>query len=86
MSPYILNLIDLAFTLYALGHGAAELNPLMQSVPLMIAYKVVVVGALCWWLARRREPFARVGLRIAAIAFSAVDLFHIANIAVLWAA
>ena len=86
MTAYLLNLTDLAFTLHALSHGAVELNPLMRSVPVMIAYKVVGVGALCWWLARRREPLARLGLRIATIAFAAVDLFHIANIAVLWAA
>ena len=48
MTAYLLNLTDLAFTLHALSHGAVELNPLMRSVPVMIAYKVVGVGALCW--------------------------------------
>ena len=47
MTAYTLNLLDLAFTLYALAHGGVELNPLMRCVPIMIAYKTVIVGALC---------------------------------------
>lgn len=41
---YTLNLIDLFCTLWALRHGAVELNPLMQSVTVMVGYKVIIVG------------------------------------------
>ena len=87
MTAYLLNLIDLALTLYALRHGAYELNPLMQSVPIMIAYKVFVIGAICWVLHRLREyRLARFGLNMAAVVFAAADLWHIVNFAVLSAA
>lgn len=55
MMAYALNIADLALTLYALRIGAQELNPLMQSVPVMVAYKVIVVGGLCWWLERATD-------------------------------
>ena len=35
MTAYLLNLLDLAFTLYALSHGATELNPAMRCVPIL---------------------------------------------------
>ena len=81
MTAYLLNLIDLAFTLYALSHGARELNPLMNSVPIMIAYKVFVVGALLWVLHRLREyRLARFGLNVATAGYAAVVMWHIINI------
>ena len=81
MTAYLLNLFDLAFTLYALSHGARELNPLMQSVPIMIAYKVFVIGAICWVLHRLREyRLARFGLKFATALFAVVNLWHIFNI------
>ena len=84
MTAYTLNLFDLAFTLYALSHGARELNPLMQSVPIMIAYKVFVIGAICWVLHRlRRYRLARFGLKFAAALFAVVDLWHILNFMIL---
>ena len=45
---YVLNLIDLSCTLWALHGGAVELNPLMRSVTVMVGYKVVIVGMLLW--------------------------------------
>ena len=45
---YSLNLIDLICTLYAMQIGCMELNPLLQSQWFMVAYKVIIVGALCW--------------------------------------
>ena len=80
MTAYLLNLLDLAFTLYALSHGAMELNPLMKSVPIMIAYKVFVVGALLWWLSKRTERVARFGLNLSAAVFAVVDVWHLLNI------
>ena len=85
MTAYILNLIDLAFTLYALSHGASEANPFMRNVPTMIFYKVFVVGVLCWvlhWL--RRYRLARFGLNIAAAIFAVVDVWHIVNLYFIW--
>jgi hypothetical protein len=81
---YVLNLLDLAFTLHALGHGAVELNPLMRCVPVQIFYKVFVVGALLWWLSKRKERIAQLGLKTAAVVFAAVDLWHIVNLAIIW--
>ena len=80
MIPYILNLLDLIFTLHALDNGAVELNPLMRCVPFQIFYEVVVVGALCWWLGKRSEPIARYGLWAIATVYGAVVLWHIINL------
>ena len=77
---YALNLIDLFCTLWALRHGAAELNPLMRSVPVMVGYKVIIVGALLWWLSTRRERAARYALYVAAVVYGAVDVYHMVNI------
>lgn len=77
---YALNLLDLFFTLWALRHGATELNPLMRSVTVMVGYKVVIVGALLWWLSTRRERAARYALYVAAVVYGAVDVYHIINI------
>lgn len=80
MIPYALNLLDLAFTLYALQHGGVELNPLMRCVPIMIAYKTVIVGALCWWLSKRTEPFAKHGLWAITAVYAGLNIWHILNI------
>lgn len=77
---YALNLIDLSCTLWALRHGAVELNPLMREVTVMVGYKVVIVGALLWWLSTRRERAARYALCAAAVVYGAVDLYHVINI------
>lgn len=77
---YALNLIDLFCTLWALRHGAVELNPLMRSVPVMVGYKVIIVWALLWWLSRQREKAARYALCAAAVVYGAVDLYHVINI------
>lgn len=77
---YTLNLFDLFFTLWALRHGAVELNPLMRSVTVMVGYKVVIVGVLLWWLSRQRERAARYALYVAAVVYGAVDVYHIINI------
>ena len=76
MVPYILNLLDLALTFYALSIGCTELNPLIQSVPFMVAYKVIIVGVLLWWLSRQRERLARYALYIATVVYGAVCLWH----------
>ena len=77
---YALNLFDLACTLAAVRMGAMELNPLMRSVTVMVGYKVVIVGALLWWLSTRRERAARYALYVAAVVYGAVDVYHIINI------
>ena len=76
---YALNLIDLFCTLWALRHGAVELNPLMRSVTVMVGYKVIIVWALLWWLSLRRERSARYALYVAAAIYGAVDVYHIIN-------
>lgn len=77
---YVLNLIDLFCTLWALHGGAVELNPLMREVTVMVGYKVIIVGALLWWLSTRRERAARYALYVAAVVYGAVDVYHIINI------
>lgn len=80
MIAYTLNLLDLFCTLWALRHGAVELNPLMREVTVMVGYKIVIVGALLWWLSTRRERAARYALCAAAVVYGAVDVYHIINI------
>lgn len=80
MTTYILNLLDLAFTLHAVHNGGVELNPLMQCVPFQIFYKIFVVGALCWWLSKSHSTIARYGLIVCAIGFAVVDLWHIVHL------
>ncbi len=77
---YTLNLLDLFCTLWALRHGAVELNPLMREVTVMVVYKVIIVGALLWWLSTRRERAARYALCAAAVVYGAVDVYHMINI------
>lgn len=82
---YALNLLDLAFTLHALRHGAVELNPLMQSVPVQIFYKVFVVGALLYLLDRLKQyRLARWGINISVAAFAAAVAWHIVNLIFIW--
>lgn len=77
---YALNLLDLFCTLWALRHGAVELNPLMRSVTVMVGYKVIIVWMLLRWLSTRRERAARYALYVASVVYGAVDLYHMINI------
>lgn len=76
MTAYTLNLLDLAFTLYALKHGAVELNPFMQSVPVMVFYKIVIVGGLLFWLSKRTEPIAKHGRRLVTLVYAGLCIYH----------
>ena len=77
MILYALNLFDLACTLYVLSMGAVEMNPMMSSVPVMVVYKLAVVGLLLAWLSRRREKLARAGLRLCTAVYAALALYHL---------
>lgn len=77
---YTLNLVDLACTLYAVWLGAEELNPLMASVPVMVVYKLVVVGALLWWLSSRTERAARKGFKICAAVYAVLAVYHVVGL------
>lgn len=77
MTTYLINLADLGLTLCSLRLGVKEANPLMQCVPVMVVYKTAAVGALCWWLSRRPEKMARYGLRIAAVVYAGLAVYHI---------
>ena len=79
---YALNLIDLACTLYAIRIGATELNPLMRCVSVLAVYKLIVVGALLWWLSRQRGRLVRVGLNICTVVYATLDLYHL--ISLIW--
>lgn len=80
MTAYCLNIFDLLCTLYALRRGAEELNPLMANPSVMVAYKVIVVGVLCWWLHNRPERAAKIGLALCTAVYSVLGLWHIVNI------
>ena len=86
MTAYLLNLADIALTLYALANGGVELNPLMRSVPVMVAWKVCGVGVLCWMLSvlatDKRSPIrarklARKGLRIVTTVYTIIVIYHL---------
>ena len=87
MTTYLLNLADLALTLYALSVGCCELNPLMQSVHTMVVYKVIVVGGLCWWLElvagrginvpTKAQRLAKRGLTLCAAFYGGLCIYHL---------
>ena len=87
MTAYILNLADLAFTLYALGKGGVELNPLMQDIPTMIQHKVATIGFLCCMLeliARGivtdnpiTQKVAMWGLRLCTTVYALICIHHL---------
>ena len=80
MVAYALNLLDMVLTLHALDRGAVELNPLMRYVPMMVVYKVVIIGSICRWLCKRESRLARWGLVVSTIVYGAVDTWHIINL------
>lgn len=86
MTAYILNLFDLFFTLFALSHGAVELNPLMRNIPVMVVSKTIFVGLLIWWLRGRKEKIAKVSLWIVTVYFAIINAWHIWNLAACWVA
>lgn len=77
---YVFNLLDLICTLWALHYGVMEMNPLMQSVTVMVAYKVIIVGILLWWLSHQRKHLAHYALYIITVVYGAVCLWHIVGI------
>ena len=79
---YPLNLLDLAITLYALSIGCTELNPLMQFPEVMIFYKVIIVGGLCWVLHHFREStkLARLGLNLCTVIYGGLCIYHLYGI------
>lgn len=86
MTAYLLNLADLALTLYALQHGGVELNPLMKAIPIMVAWKVCGVGVLCWMLPvlakDKRVPTkvkhkARRGLYLCTVVYGVICIHHL---------
>ncbi len=84
MTPYLLNLLDLFFTLYALRNGGVELNPLMRNPAVMVAWKVLGVGVLCWFLNQQTKSankqtalLAYWGLRVCAAVYAALCIYHL---------
>ena len=80
MTAYVLNLFDLFCTLYALHFAAQELNPLMQSVTVLVAYKIIIVGGLLWWLSGRPERAARKGLKICTAVYAVLAVYHVVGL------
>lgn len=82
MIAYALNLADLALTLYALTRGGVELNPLMRSIPVMVAWKVCGAGVLCLLLSKLATNLkvARYGLQVCTAIYILTNLWHIVNL------
>lgn len=80
MTAYLLNLFDLACTLYVLDKGVEELNPLMRNVPFMIFYKVIVMYWMLVWLAGRKEKVARYGMKVITAVYGSLAVWHFAGI------
>lgn len=73
---YILNLLDLIFTLVLFQFGAVELNPLLQSPAVMIIVKVVVVGIILYLIAKFPTRIGEVGVKFLIGLYSLVILWH----------
>ena len=87
MIAYALNIADLALTLHALSHGGVELNPLLQNPAVMVAWKVVGVGVMCWFLDKqtksenkRTSLLAYLGISLCTSIYTLTNLWHVANL------
>ena len=85
MIVYILNLLDLFFTIHAVSNGGTELNPISRFMieisPVCYGfYKIVVIGVAVWWLTTRSERLARVGLRVCTAFYAWFFLDHLFNV------
>ena len=87
MIAYILNLLDLALTLFILNTRGAEGNPAVSAMlaahPLLFPFvKVIVAGAMCFWLHRNAQTYAAAlwGLRAITAFYAAVCLWNISVI------
>ena len=77
-----LNWIDLICTLWALRLGCVELNPLMQSVTVMLWHKAVAIPALVLWLKHCGTREARRGLALCAGVYGAVCVWHMIGLGI----
>lgn len=77
---YILNLIDLFFTMIALRIGVEEMNPLMCSLRFTIIYKVIIVKVLLQLLSNRKEQIVKYALCFFALLYTILDIYHVVNI------
>ena len=75
-----LNWIDLICTLWALRLGCVELNPLMQSVTVMLWHKSAAIPALVLWLKHCGTREAQRGLALCAGVYGAVCAWHAAGL------
>jgi len=85
------NAIDVGGTVYVLGQGAKELNPVMESVlasgvaGVLVKLIFVTATAVGMFLIAKAGTtrFAGVGLRGLAVVYTLVAIFHVINIS-LW--
>ena len=73
---YILNLLDLIFTLVLFQFGAVELNPLLQNPAVMIIVKVIVVGVILYLIAKFPTRIGEIGVKFLIGLYSLVILWH----------
>lgn len=76
MIVYILNLIDLMCTLYVINIGVPELNPLMQNIPFMIFYKIIIIGLLLLYLNKTNLKIAKYGIQICTVIYGLLVMYH----------
>lgn len=86
MVAYLLNIVDMLFTMYVISDGGIELNPMVNTIleydgALFVFLKIVVAGVLFWWLERKAKlhKVAQQGLRAITIFYAILVLWHIVN-------
>jgi hypothetical protein len=86
MVAYILNIVDMLFTMYVISDGGIELNPIVNTIleydgVLFAFLKIVVAGVLLLWLERKAKLYkvARQGLFAITIFYAILVLWHIVN-------
>ena len=64
--------------------GVQELNIIMQNMPVMIFYKTVIVGMLCYWMSTRTEKIAYFGIIVAILVFATLNIYHIISLIIIY--
>lgn len=84
------NTADALFTVFALGGGAIEMNPIVglvlnMGLPWFLFYKLVIVNLLVVFVAlQRKYSLSGMGLKLVAWAYFLITLWHVTNLQAAW--